>query len=95
MCWRLRSSPERTSSSPTIYGIFPTTFSVSTTLKRSTPINLSVTSLDLTPVLVVDAVRDQQARLINPPVSMNELFAIFEQLGLVETVAELRRLMER
>ena len=51
--------------------------------------------LDLTPVLVVNAVRDQQARLINPPVSMNELFAIFEQLGLVETVAELRRLMER
>ena len=50
--------------------------------------------IDLTPVRVVDAVRDQQARLINPPVSMNELFAIFEQLGLAETVAELRRLME-
>jgi hypothetical protein len=51
--------------------------------------------IDLMPVLVVDAVRDQQGRLINPPVSMTELFAIFEQLGLVETVAELRRLMER
>jgi len=49
--------------------------------------------IDLAPVLVVDAVCDQQARLINPPVSMKELFAIFEQLGLAETVAELRRLM--
>jgi hypothetical protein len=50
--------------------------------------------IDLAPVLVADAVRDQQSRLINPPVSMNELFAIFEQLGLAETVAELRRLIE-
>jgi hypothetical protein len=50
--------------------------------------------IDLEPVLVVDAVRDQQVRLINPPVSMNELFAIFEQLGLAETVAELRRLID-
>jgi hypothetical protein len=39
-------------------------------------------------------VRDQQARLINPPVSINELLVTFEQLGLSETVAELRRLME-
>jgi hypothetical protein len=36
----------------------------------------------------------EAARLINPPVSMNELFAIFEQLGLAETVAELRQLMQ-
>ncbi len=51
--------------------------------------------IELAPVLVVDAVRDQQTRLVNPPISMTELFAIFEQLGLAETVAELRRLMER
>jgi hypothetical protein len=49
--------------------------------------------IDLAPVLVVDAVRDQQARLINPPVSMGELLALFERLGLTETVIELRRLM--
>ena len=49
--------------------------------------------IDLAPVLVVDAVRDQQARLINPPVSMGELLALFERLGLAETVIELRRLM--
>jgi hypothetical protein len=41
--------------------------------------------IDLAPVLVVDTVRDQQARLINPPVSMNELLVTFEQLGLSET----------
>lgn len=49
--------------------------------------------LDLAPVLVVDAVRDQQARLVNPPVSMAELLSAFERLGLVETILELRRLM--
>jgi hypothetical protein len=41
--------------------------------------------IDLAPVLVVDTVRDQQARLINPPVSMNELLVTFEQLGLSES----------
>lgn len=50
--------------------------------------------IDLAPALVVKSVRDQQARLINPPVSMSELLAQFEQIGLVETVAELRRLMD-
>jgi len=49
--------------------------------------------VDLAPVLVVDAVRDQQARLTNPPVTMNELLAIFERVGLAETVVELRRLL--
>jgi hypothetical protein len=49
--------------------------------------------LDLAPVAVVDAVRAQQARLRNPPVPMPELLDLFERLGLVETVAELRRLM--
>jgi hypothetical protein len=42
---------------------------------------------------VVDAVRAQQARLRNPPVPMPELLELFERLGLVETVTELRRLM--
>ena len=50
--------------------------------------------LDLSPVLVVDAVRAQQERLVNPPVAMPDLLAAFERLGLVETVLELRRLME-
>ena len=49
--------------------------------------------LDLAPVLVVDTVRTQQAALTNPPVVMDELLATFERLGLVETVLELRRLM--
>ena len=50
--------------------------------------------IDLAPAMVVQSVRDQQVRLINPPVSMSELLAQFEQIGLVETVAELRRLMD-
>ena len=47
--------------------------------------------LDLSLILVVDAVRDQQAALANPRVSMDELLGLFERLGLVETVIELRR----
>jgi hypothetical protein len=48
--------------------------------------------LDLSPMLVVDAVRDQQAALVNPRVRMQqELRELFERLGLVETVPELRR----
>lgn len=50
--------------------------------------------LDLAPVAVVVAVRNQQARLNKPPVPMPELLALFERIGLVETVAELRRLMD-
>ena len=49
--------------------------------------------IDLAPVAVVDAVRSQQARLRNPPVAMPDLLALFERLGLVETVVELRRLI--
>ncbi len=49
--------------------------------------------LDLAPVLVVDTVREQQADLTNPPVPMAELLAIFERVGLAETVVELRRLL--
>jgi hypothetical protein len=44
MCWPPRSSPERMSSSHTIYGIFPTKLSTAMRSKRSTPMNLSVTS---------------------------------------------------
>jgi hypothetical protein len=50
--------------------------------------------IDLAPVLVVDAVRAQQASLAKPPLTMGELLARFERLGLAETVTELRRLME-
>jgi predicted nucleic acid-binding protein len=48
--------------------------------------------LELAPDVVTDAVRDQQARLTNPPVAMAELLALFERQGLRETVSELRRL---
>jgi predicted nucleic acid-binding protein len=49
--------------------------------------------MDLAPVAFVDAVRLQQANMANPPVSMNDLLALFERIGLAETVAELRRLI--
>ena len=48
--------------------------------------------LDLAPEAVVDAVRKQQASLVNPPVAMRELLALLERLDLAETAAELRRL---
>jgi PIN domain len=50
--------------------------------------------IDLAPRLVVDAVRDQQAQLVRPPIGMVALLAIFERLGLTKTTAELRRLMD-
>jgi predicted nucleic acid-binding protein len=50
--------------------------------------------LELDPAAVVDAVTRQQQRLKNPLVSMAELLSLFERLGLLETVAELRRLMD-
>jgi predicted nucleic acid-binding protein len=50
--------------------------------------------LDLAPVAVVDAVRSQQARLVNPPVAISELLALFEKLGLIESVSELRHLLK-
>jgi hypothetical protein len=43
---------------------------------------------------VVAALRAQQASLKNPPLSMDELLALFKRYRLAETVAELRRLME-
>ncbi len=48
--------------------------------------------LDLAPDVVIDAVRRQQASLVNPPITMPDLLALFERIGLVETVTELRRL---
>ena len=50
--------------------------------------------IDLAPVLVVRAVNEQQSRLVNPPISIGELLTQFEQIGLTQTVAELRRLMD-
>ena len=49
--------------------------------------------IDVAPANVVEVVREQQASLTNPPVSMPELLALFERLDLVETVAALRHLM--
>ena len=49
--------------------------------------------LDLSPVLAVDAVRDQQAMLTRPPMTMAELLDFFERIGLTTTTAELRRLL--
>jgi hypothetical protein len=50
--------------------------------------------LDFAPDGVVEAVRRQQTSLLNPPVPMAELLALFERLDLIETVTELRRLMK-
>ena len=49
--------------------------------------------IDLAPVQVVDAVREQLASLTRPPVSVGDLLATFERLDLAETANELRRLM--
>ncbi len=49
--------------------------------------------LDLAPGAVVDAIRSQQSRLVNPLVSMPDLLALFEKLGLTETVSKLRQLL--
>ena len=49
--------------------------------------------LNIDPAAVIDAVTRQQQRLKSPPVPMPALLSLFERLGLIETVAELRRLM--
>jgi predicted nucleic acid-binding protein len=51
--------------------------------------------IDLAPAAIVEAIRDQQAALKNPPVSMEELMGIFERLDLKETVAGLGDLTDR
>ena len=45
------------------------------------------------PIAVADAVRNQHARLRNPPISMADVLGVFLRLDLVETVAALRRLI--
>jgi predicted nucleic acid-binding protein len=50
--------------------------------------------IETDPASVVEAVRDQQTSLVNPPVPMPELLQIFERIGMVETAAALRRLLE-
>jgi hypothetical protein len=49
--------------------------------------------IDLSPVAVLEAMREQLAALTRPPVAADELFATFEKLGLVETTTKLRRLI--
>lgn len=49
--------------------------------------------LNVDPAAVIDAITRQQQRLRSPPVAMADLLALFERLGLVRTVAEVRRLM--
>ncbi len=51
--------------------------------------------IDLSPALVADAIRDQQAALARPPISMDDMLALFERLGLIETVAELKYLLSK
>jgi predicted nucleic acid-binding protein len=50
--------------------------------------------LDLAPALIVDALRDQQAALTRPPMTMDEILDLLDRIGLVETVAELRGVTE-
>ena len=45
------------------------------------------------PAKVLEIVRDQQASLVNPPVSMSELLELYERLDLKGTVAALRLLI--
>jgi len=49
--------------------------------------------IDLAPTAVVDAVRDQQMALKNPPVSIEELLAVLDRLGMATTTLELRQLL--
>jgi len=48
--------------------------------------------IDRAPAAVADAVRRQQSSLVNPPVTMPELLALFDRLGLPKTAAGLRDL---
>jgi predicted nucleic acid-binding protein len=50
--------------------------------------------IDLEPVKVIDAIREQVASLIRPPVTVTELLTTFEKLGLADTDTELRRQMQ-
>jgi hypothetical protein len=50
--------------------------------------------IEAEPAAVIDALRDLHRDLRKPAFSMDELLSLFERIGLVRTVAELRRLME-
>jgi predicted nucleic acid-binding protein len=49
--------------------------------------------LKATPVPFIDAIHDQQASLTKPPIALSELLELFERVGLVGTVRELRLIM--
>jgi hypothetical protein len=49
--------------------------------------------LKAAPVPFVEAVCDQQASLTNPPITLDELFELFERIGLGDTTRELRLIM--
>jgi hypothetical protein len=46
--------------------------------------------IDAAPASVVEAIRDQQAALRNPPVSSEELFTILDRLGMAATTQKLK-----
>ena len=50
--------------------------------------------IEVAPASVVEAIRDQQAALKNPPVSIEELFTILERLGMSTTTLKLNLLMQ-
>jgi PIN domain len=50
--------------------------------------------LEADPAEFIDALRDLHRDLKRPPFSIDELLSLFERIGLVRTVAELRRLMK-
>lgn len=50
--------------------------------------------LAVEPAEVTDALHELHRALKNPPFSMTELLALFERIGLSQSVTELRRLME-
>lgn len=51
--------------------------------------------LSLAADAVLDAVINQQTRLINPPITMAELLTLFEKLGLTKTAKQLRALLAK
>jgi hypothetical protein len=72
---------------------FPDSVLTSYKIKAMHPDRFIRHLIDVAPAKVVEIVRDQQISLINPPIPMPDLLSLFERLDLVETVAELRRLM--
>jgi hypothetical protein len=58
------------------------------------PDEFAMLLLEAEPSEFIDALRELHRDLKKPPVPMAELLALFERIGLVKTVAELRLLME-